>query len=517
MKFKKLFLGLLLAVISIFGVTVNAATSAPSSFNVRFSDLHLLDGKKYLNGASLHFYYKVNTAGKVIYCLDQDRDVPSGNPTVYYLKGELSAKYAYVLANGYPNKSLTGDNDQDYYITAMSIWYLANPNNSIFRNFDINKGTFLGKSNAVAKWMGILVNGANNYAYTTPSIKINNANSNMTLSSDGLYYVSGKMSVSTTGVVGNYTVSLNNAISGTIVTDVNGKAKNTFATNESFIVKVPAKNVSKMSNEFSVSVSANGTIDKAYYYAASNSRIQRTLALYPDNSQVNAKTNLNINLKTKVEISKVDATNSEELPGAKLTIKSADGSYEYSWISTDKPKVIEGLKPGDYILIEEKAPDGYSLSTETVKFTVKADGTVTKVKMENKLNTVYISKKDATTGEELPGATLVLKDSNGKVVDKWVSTKEPHMISGLKPGKYTLTETIAPKGYKLSTETVTFIVNEDGTVSSKVIMYNKPETIVHVPKTGTFKNITTSLIGLLTIGVGSILIYRNSKKNNEMV
>ena len=91
------------------------------------------------------------------------------------------------------------------------------------------------------------------------------------------------------------------------------------------------------------------------------------------------------------------------------------------------------------------------------------------------------------------------------------------MISGLKPGKYTLTETIAPKGYKLSTETVTFIVNEDGTVSSKVIMYNKPETIVHVPKTGTFKNITTSLIGLLTIGVGSILIYRNSKKNNEMV
>ena len=98
MKFKKLFLGLLLAVISVFGVTVNAATSAPSSFNVRFSDLHLLDGKKYLNGASLHFYYKVNTAGKVIYCLDQDRDVPSGNPTVYYLKGELSAKYAYVLA-----------------------------------------------------------------------------------------------------------------------------------------------------------------------------------------------------------------------------------------------------------------------------------------------------------------------------------------------------------------------------------------------------------------------------------
>ena len=40
---------------------------------------------------------------------------------------------------------------------------------------------------------------------------------------------------------------------------------------------------------------------------------------------------------------------------------------------------------------------------------------------------------------------------------------------------------------------------------------------IKVEAQGTFKNITTSLIGLLTIGVGSILIYRNSKKNNEMV
>ena len=55
--------------------------------------------------------------------------------------------------------------------------------------------------------------------------------------------------------------------------------------------------------------------------------------------------------------------------------------------------------------------------------------------------------------------------------------------------------------------------NEDGTVDGDVIMYNKPET-VEVPSTGTFKTITTSLIGLLIIGLGSALIYRNYKKNN---
>ena len=69
-------------------------------------------------------------------------------------------------------------------------------------------------------------------------------------------------------------------------------------------------------------------------------------------------------------------------------------------------------------------------------------------------------------------------------------------------------------GYELSKETVTFVVKEDGTVDGKVIMYNTPETI-EVPSTGTFKTITTSLIGLLIIGLGSVIVYRNYKKNEE--
>ena len=75
---------------------------------------------------------------------------------------------------------------------------------------------------------------------------------------------------------------------------------------------------------------------------------------------------------------------------------------------------------------------------------------------------VEISKVDATTGKELPGATLVIKDSTGKEIDKWVSTSETHKVK-LNPGTYTLTETIAPEGYLLSKETVTFTVKADGT------------------------------------------------------
>ena len=90
---------------------------------------------------------------------------------------------------------------------------------------------------------------------------------------------------------------------------------------------------------------------------------------------------------------------------------------------------------------------------------------------ENK-KTVEISKVDVTTGQELPGAHIVLKNSVGAVVEEWDSTSETHKVT-LEPGNYTLTETIAPNGYLLSSETVEFTVNENGT-TSKIVMENVP-------------------------------------------
>lgn len=57
-----------------------------------------------------------------------------------------------------------------------------------------------------------------------------------------------------------------------------------------------------------------------------------------------------------------------------------------------------------------------------------------------------ITKADLTSGVELPGATLVLTDKAGDTIEEWVSTDEAHVIHGLIPGEYVLTETIAPEG-----------------------------------------------------------------------
>jgi len=428
MKLKNILFSLIMLVSMLFIGTANAETTAPSSYVIDGSKLHTIYGSSYLSGSQyINIQFKKTTDGKIIYCIERSKaPIGSGTTEKYTLQKELSSKVAYVMENGYPNKSIFGNADKDYYTTGLAIWYVINPNDSTFEYFNLANGTYRGNSSDIVVEMAKLVNGANSYSYTSPSIKINNSNSNLSLSSDGKYYVSSSMGVKTTGTVGNYTVSLSNAPEGTIVTDTKGNAKTTFATNESFLVKVPVSNVKKISNEFEVNVSAKGTINKAYAYTSTRSNVQNTGALYPENSNVNDSTTVKLNVVTVVEISKVDVT----------------------------------------------------------------------------------------TGEELAGAHLELKDEKGNLIEAWVSTNESHVIEGLEPGKYTLTEVIAPDGYELSKETVTFVVKEDGTVDGKVIMYNTPETI-EVPSTGTFKTITTSLIGLLIIGLGSVIVYRNYKKNEE--
>ena len=519
MKLKNILTSFITIVACLFADTVSAATTAPDSFMVNGDDAYVVNTSEYLPNNDMgkyHFHYKVNADGHNIFCVEIHNYAVTSGTEKYTFSKEAEAKFSYILANGYPNKSITGNKDKDYLITSFAVFYLIDPTDYIFDGFDLEKGTFKGVENDVVKGVAKLVYGSKSYSYVKPTITLK-TNSNFTLSSDKKYYVSTNNGVSITGVVGKYTISLENAPSGTIVTDKNGKTKKTFATNETFLIKVPVSSIKNLSSEFKVKVSATGSIDKAYLYEPQNSKYQNTIALYSDNSTVSNSALVKLALTTEVQITKVDATTSKELPGAKLTVKDSTGKVIDTWTSTNKAHVIKGLKPGKYTLTEEIAPEGYALSKETITFEVKADGTTTKVTMKNEPEEetpIYISKQDITTGEELAGAHLELKDKEGNLVEAWVSTDTPHMIEELKPGKYFLTEVLAPEGYELSTETVEFVVKEDGTVDGDIIMYNKAET-VKVPNTASFKTITSSLIGIIVIGLGSMIIYRNYKKNEE--
>ena len=197
---------------------------------------------------------------------------------------------------------------------------------------------------------------------------------------------------------------------------------------------------------------------------------------------------------TEMWVSKRDLTNDEELPGATLTIKDADGNIVESWVSTDTPHRVTGLHLGDaYTLTETRPADGYALADEiTFRLLQKVDENgnnlqeaevyyLTKksllfwtwddwkllddatVIMRDDTIKVEISKKDLTTMEELPGAELTITDKDGKEIDRWVSTDKPHYIEKLPAGEYTLTEVKAPDGYAFA-ESVPFTVLPTGEV-----------------------------------------------------
>ena len=173
--------------------------------------------------------------------------------------------------------------------------------------------------------------------------------------------------------------------------------------------------------------------------------------------------------ENSLKVYKVDE-NDNYVKGAKLALykedcanKTCTESKLYkTWTSGSSAMVFTDIPMGTYTLVEVEAPNGYKVAAKK-KVVVNSTNKTFKITMVDekiKSTKVKISKTDVTGSKEVPGATLVVKDASGSVVEKWVSTNEAHYVT-VDPGVYTLTETIAPKGYKLSTTTITFKVDED--------------------------------------------------------
>ncbi len=158
---------------------------------------------------------------------------------------------------------------------------------------------------------------------------------------------------------------------------------------------------------------------------------------------------------------------------------------------------------GTYYVKEIKAPAGYVRTDKTKRFTFSDTGENTEqlvydFTFTNRPTRVEVSKTDITTGAELPGAHLQVRDKNGDIVDSWTSGTSPHMIQGLEAGKtYTLREEIAPEGY-LVAEEIEFKVKNTGKIQTVVMKdarepEKKPDS---APKTGDDTKLTPWLVML---------------------
>ena len=615
---KKIMFIFLVGILSFMGLNtkVEAATTAPSTIKT----WAIYELPKYVQNLPV-VHQKPLQNGIYVYC--ENEGLRYWSEYTMYLNGKVNDGFIYILEN----KPNTGDSKMDYYIMQIAVWWYEDIISGNNKNLTTSQKQYItnnASSNNICKKIYNLVNGAKNYKQQKGYIKFDT--NNVTFKEENGNYISSLIKINYRANKMN-DVTITGAPKGSTIinkTDKNGVI--------SFKIKVPVSSVNP-GQTVKIKINSTGTykIKKVYDYYL-NAQWQKViygeifadtynisdskeltltrpeihhnkliinkvdesgkfvsgaeLTLYkgdcvnstcndayaswtttnaaksfkdipvgkytlvetkaPNGYRVADKMLINVNsdnasftykmvdkAELKVRISKTDITGEKEIPGATLIVKDSKGNAIETWVSTNEPKYIV-LEPGEYSLTETIAHNGYILSKTSVYFKLDENGSVYEknangeyvkvdyVKMINLVKeAINITKLDSNTNEYVSGAVLVIKNLEGKTIDRWTTTNESHYVS-LEEGEYILIEESAPNGYVLNKEGIHIKVDAENNLYIKnaageyvkangVIMYNTPEEKIVVPKTGLTSTLTY-VIGTITLAAGAIVLFKNEKK-----
>ncbi|MGN4630306.1 SpaA isopeptide-forming pilin-related protein [Bacillus cereus group sp. MYBK29-1] len=155
-----------------------------------------------------------------------------------------------------------------------------------------------------------------------------------------------------------------------------------------------------------------------------------------------------------LQVIKKDAESGQVLSDAEFRLKNENGQVVGETKTTNKDGVVkfENLVPGKYTLEETKAPEGYKAVEVTVEVNVVANEVVKQEVMNEKLTGQFeVVKVDANDKTKLlSGAEFAVYKDGKKVAELKTDESGKVMSPKLPLGEYTVKETKAPEGYKLS-------------------------------------------------------------------
>ncbi|WP_057877470.1 SpaA isopeptide-forming pilin-related protein [Levilactobacillus paucivorans] len=183
----------------------------------------------------------------------------------------------------------------------------------------------------------------------------------------------------------------------------------------------------------------------------------------------------------EVLLTKTDRETGAKLAGATYTLEDSNGKIYGSGLVTDANGNISfaSLPAGDYKFIETAAPEGYTLDSTPIPFTiVKGETATVDVSAEDTADhndeepsgEVILTKVDKATGEKLTGAVYKLVDAEGEVIrtDLITNAEGNIQVDGLAAGDYQFIETKAPEGYTLNETPIAFTIVNGATTAVNV-------------------------------------------------
>ncbi len=213
------------------------------------------------------------------------------------------------------------------------------------------------------------------------------------------------------------------------------------------------------------------------------------------------------NQMTEVEVDKTSMVDGKALDDCDMQITDTEKKPVMTWTTgnvesitkaeeykklvatmmEDGNVIVRGLHENEeYTLSESRAKDGYLIANNitfklayakneegkayTKVFVKDANGEFVeskdnKVVMEDDITKVDLSKKGIIGEEEIPGCDMEVQ-LDGETVDTWISSEEPHRITGLTIGKtYTLIERRPADGFATA-ENIEFTVQNTGEVQT---------------------------------------------------
>lgn len=345
------------------------AKAAPSSIRMGSTQPAT---KSYI-GPNLYYSPNILGDGTIAYCLEYKKQNPYDLTVKKSTK--LSAGYQYLIENGYPAKSFTGDKDKDSYLTQIAIYWYHDRKSGIPDGKDgmipaYYKQTAEDPYGLRPTILSLLSNAEKaekNDKKPSTTLTVSNTRE-LKFSEDKKTFVSSLVSVLTNENLKTYKVSFSKSVPSAVILDESGKERTTFQAGEKFYIQVP---VESLKNKENIEVKITGTIATKVTYSYSAGSSYQTITppvIYEEEITATGIATFYPNFGS-ITVIKKDATTKEELAGAKLVLKDANGTVIAEWTTTTEAYKIDYLPFGEYTLEEISAPSNYVLSKEIIHIT----------------------------------------------------------------------------------------------------------------------------------------------------